>query len=240
MDAMNKIYIFDEWNKIVQSYQNTNHRIANDVYDNLIHIYSNSDRHHHNVKHIEHVITKLLDLFNVYKFKQYDIDICIIAAFFHDIEYNTKKPSDIDTISDEELSSIYAGIELKKIGFDESFISDVSNLILLTSNHKANEHINIDILLQNIFADADMAILGEDSFLYTQYSDAIKSEYNEINPEAFILGRKNFLIKLSKLKTIFLTDYMNELYNDQAHFNIETEIKELNRLYVELLTKTEV
>jgi predicted metal-dependent HD superfamily phosphohydrolase len=81
-----------------------------------------------------------------------------------------------------------------------------------------------------------MAILGEEPFLYVQYSDAIKEEYKNIDPETFILGRKNFLFKLYKHKTIFLTEYMNELYNDQAHSNIDNEINDLNKLYVELLT----
>jgi predicted metal-dependent HD superfamily phosphohydrolase len=163
-----------------------------------------------------------------------------MAAFFHDVEYNVKKPSDVtNVISDEELSAMYANNALKQIGFDDDFINDVSNLILLTQLHKVNNSINIDPLLQSIFIDADMAILGEEPFLYTQYSDAIREEYKNINPETFILGRKNFLSKINKHKTIFLTEYMNELYNDQAHSNIENEIKDLNRLYVELLTAPE-
>ena len=160
-----------------------------------------------------------------------------MGAFFHDIEYNAKKPSDMgNAISDEDLSAMYAVDSLKHIGFDDAFTNDVSNLISLTAQHKPNESLEIDPLLQSVFIDADMSILGEEPFLYGIYSDAIREEYKHIDRETFILGRKNFLTKLSKHKTIFLTEYMNELYNEQAHSNIENEIKDLNRLYVDLLT----
>lgn len=234
---MGKIFLFEQWNSVLKSCPTTDYNASKSVYDQLVTIYTGDDRHHHGIKHITHYVTRLRDLFSVYQFNSTEIDKCIMGAFFHDVEYNTKKPSDsTNIISDEELSAMYARNALKQIGFDEDFITDVSNLILLTESHKPNESLNIDPLLQSIFIDADMAILGEEPFLYIQYSDAIKEEYKNIDPETFILGRKNFLTKLYKHKTIFLTEYMNELYNDQAHSNIDNEINDLNKLYVELLT----
>lgn len=236
---MNKITLFNEWFKIINA-DNTLDKIkAMEMYDALIFEYSTESREHHNTKHIEHVLNKLSELFTIYTFTQYEMDTCIMAAFYHDIVYNPLKPDTV-IIPDEYQSAEYAERSMRLIGFSEDFITDVKLLIMLTEMHVVNEDINIDVLLQKVFIDSDMAILGEDPFLYNQYSDGVIEEYKEVDRETFYLGRKNFLVKLSKHKTIFFTEYMNQLYNDQAHANIETEIKKMNSMYVELLTNPEV
>ena len=236
---MTKITLFNEWSKIINADNSLDKIKAREMYDALIIEYSSESREHHNTKHIEHVLNKLNELFTIYTFTQRDMNACIMAGFYHDVVYNPVKPDTL-IIPDEYQSAEYAERSMRLIGFSEDFINDVKLLIMLTEMHAVNEDITIDTLLQKVFIDSDMAILGEDPFLYNQYSDGVIEEYKDIDHETFILGRKNFLTKLSKHKTIFFTEYMNHLYNDQAHANIETEIKKMNSMYVELLTKTEV
>lgn len=236
---MTKITLFNTWSKIINADNSLDKINARKMYDALIIEYSHESREHHNTKHIEHVLRKLEELFTIYTFTQHEMDICIMAAFYHDVVYNPVKPDTV-IISDEYQSAKYAERSMKLIGFSEDFITEVKSLIMLSEMHVVNEDIEINALLQKVFIDSDMAILGEDPFLYNQYSDGVIEEYKEIDHETFILGRKNFLVKLSKHKSIFFTEYMNQLYNDQAHANIESEIKKMNSMYVELLTKPEV
>lgn len=239
---MPKVFLFTEWNRAVSHFTDQHDINAIHTYDELVRIYSSENRSHHNLKHIEHMINMLMELFGIYKFSQEDKLACVFATFFHDVVYRIKKPNEPDVYTDEELSAQYA---IKKLsGFihnSPEFIEKVANLIRLTHSHKTNElYDDIDNMLQEVFIDADMAILGAKDFLYEQYSNGIKEEYHEIDHETFISGRKNFLMKLMKQKAIFLTEYMNQLYNDQVHSNIRNEIIELDRWYVELLTSTEV
>lgn len=237
---MPKIFLYTTWNRVISNFTDPTDNAVREVYDNLIEIYSAEDRYHHNLKHIEHMITVLMELFTIYKYTQEDQNACILAAFFHDYIYKIKKPNDPQVYSDEELSAEHAIKSLNRIIKNSpDFIEKVANLIRLTHSHKPNLAFDIDHTLQEVFIDSDMAILGADDFRYEQYSKGIIEEYQDVDNETFISGRKNFLMKLMKEKAIFLTEYMNQLYNDQAHMNIRTELMALDRWYVEILTNTE-
>jgi predicted metal-dependent HD superfamily phosphohydrolase len=237
---MPKIFLYTTWNRVISSFTDPTDNAVREVYDNLIEIYSAEDRYHHNLKHIEHMITVLMELFTIYKYTQEDQNACILAAFFHDSIYKIKKPNDPQVYSDEELGAEHAIKSLNRIIKNSpDFIEKVANLIRLTHSHKPNLAFDIDHTLQEVFIDSDMAILGADDFRYEQYSNGIIEEYQDVDNETFISGRKNFLMKLMKEKAIFLTEYMNQLYNDQAHMNIRTELMALDRWYVEILTNTE-
>jgi len=196
--------------------------------------YGDGKHVYHTLEHVEHMLTKIDELTNIYL---QDKPTLKLATWYHDIYYD---PFNVDArLTNEFFSSVIARRELKELPLtDKTIIYDVEHLILLTKNHKIDLNLLIPKIIQEIFLDADMAILGESPELYKEYSDKLKKEYLNpgILPDSMIYyaKRKEFLRKVAlKNEHIFYTDYMRDHYEEQARRNIIDEFLKLDKLIEE-------
>jgi predicted metal-dependent HD superfamily phosphohydrolase len=238
------ISLTNAWAFAIDQFDNIDPTKASQIYDELITIYSTPDRTYHTTTHIENMIRTIYELLNIYSFDNHNIKKAelIFAAFFHDAIYNPTKHDIIiseDQYSDEILSANIAIKSLKFMGLDNSdSLSRINELILLTDGHQLNPKLHIETLIQEIFIDSDISILGTSEPKYYDYKTGIQAEYVHINFDRFTASRLEFLTHYIKKKAIFNTEYMNQMYNKQAYININGEITELNYINVEELIRT--
>jgi len=198
----------------------------------ILNWYGDGKRVYHTLEHVEHMLSKIDELTNIYL---WDIAILKLATWYHDIYYD---PFNVDgRLTNEFFSSVIARRELSELHLSETIIYDAEHLILLTKKHKIDLNLSIPKTIQEIFLDADMAILGESPELYKGYSDKIEKEYLNPgilpDPVIYYTKRKEFLLKTLKNKHIFYTEYMRNHYEVQARTNMSDEILNLDKLIEE-------
>lgn len=234
----------EAWNYAVNYFPNIDHEKADAVYDEIVLLYMSPDRFYHTIFHIENMIRSIEQILKIYTFKhpeQVKAEL-FFAAFFHDVVYNPQSHDQIiedDYRSDEVLSAEAAIVSLKKMGLEVAeSLEHIYELIILTENHQVDKKAHCPTLQQKIFFDADMSILGDIDPKYDEYKLGCWKEYQHIDPERFIAGRSDFLSHLLDKKAIFYTEYMNQVYGNQAFINIKAELSELDRMNAEALIKS--
>jgi len=237
---MNKDFLRERWLTILSvesSYRSGYTEKYEDLLGKIFKFYEDDKRFYHTIEHVEHMLSKINESIKDYVY-EYGYIIAELATFFHDIYYD---PANINkNPSNEFLSSVIARRELHSINVEEKTICDVENLIRLTETHKVNTQLSIPNYIQEIFLDADMAILGETSEMYREYSDNIAKEYLNVVPNAavYYTKRKEFLSKTLENKNIFYTcgwpgGYFGVKSEAQARLNMKNEIVRLDKLLAE-------
>ena len=196
----------------------------------ILNWYGDGKRVYHTLEHVEHMLSKIDELTNIYL---WDNTTLKLATWYHDIYY---EPANLDDrLSNEFFSAAIARRELSSLQFSENAICDIENLILLSKDHKINTALPIPKTIQEIFLDADMAILGETPEMYENYSTNVACEYvtSGIDLMLYYTKRKEFLLKMLKNEHIFYTDYMRDHYEAQARTNMTDEIVNLDKLIEE-------
>ena len=113
--------------------------------------------------------------------------------------------------------------ELDDLGADNALRSHVVQLVLATKNHAAGGRDYDD----DIFLDADFAILGVPQDEYRAYVRNVRAEYAHLDDATWRTGRGAFLKKTAAAPRIFRTGIFEGEYADQARANIAWELREL-------------
>lgn len=233
---MIKLTLLQAWSFCVDNIPGVKQEQADDVYNEIIKAYSNDNRMYHTSEHLLNMINSIQEMLCIYNFKDFPEKkaILFLATFFHDLYMNFD--ADSPRGKSEHESASMATTLMMHMGISKyTILNSVNHLILLTINHMTDDSMSPDILMQKIFLDADIAILGAEPHKYDTYKDGISYEYAQVDREIFIASRRNFLQQYTEKKAIFYTEYMNQLYLDQVMDNIKCELKELDREYAELL-----
>ena len=203
------------------------------VYNKIVDSYCAPHRYYHTMRHIELMLDKVDEMFNIYHFNEYPskkFAICC-ATFFHDIVYNPQYPQ---KFSDEKLSAELAIKLLKEIGVKSTeTLEQIKELILITKTHKIDESLSIHPSMQSIMIDADMSIMATTQEEYLQYAKDIALEYSFIDERDFREGRRKFLHQILSREAIFNTEYMRQLYEEDARRNIRTEVAVLDKMEID-------
>jgi predicted metal-dependent HD superfamily phosphohydrolase len=173
--------------------------------------YSKSDRHYHNLTHLNSMLTEL----KLHKDKFNNWDTIIFAIVYHDLVYNTLKSDN------EEQSAEVAIKRLTKIAFPEKLITFCGQLILATKKHEPSDPET------NLFTDADLSILGSDPETYKAYSKRIRLEYSIYPDMMYNPGRKKVLTHFLKMDNIYKTNEFSDRYEQNAKTNMQTELDSL-------------
>lgn len=173
--------------------------------------YSKSDRHYHNLAHLNSMLTEL----KPYKDKFDNWDTIIFAITYHDLIYNSLRSNN------EERSAKIAINRLTDISFPEKLITLCGQLILATKKHEPSDPVT------NLFTDADLSILGSDSETYKEYSKQIRREYSIYPDIIYNPGRKKVLTHFLKMENIYKTKEFSDRYELNAKINIQTELNSL-------------
>ncbi|MCE9522482.1 MAG: metal-dependent phosphohydrolase [Alphaproteobacteria bacterium] len=201
------------WRTHVQMLGNFNAEIVGRTFDRLCASYAEPQRHYHTLSHL----TALFDCLELHADEIGEPARLAFAAWYHDIVYDPRRTDN------EAKSAERAMKELDDLGGDSDLRSRVVQLILATKNHLAGGRDYDD----DIFLDADLAILGSTEDVYLKYVHDVRAEYAHVSDAEWKTGRRAFLKKLAVAPRIFRTGIFEGAYGDQARANIAWELTTL-------------
>lgn len=184
--------------------------ITLDEFIDLKNLYLEHHRHYHNWHHI----AKMWGEFDNARHLFLNPLAAEFALFYHDCIYT---PAIVGSCN-EVASYQRAHYVLQKLEVtDVHFIVQVQSNILFEIDDQYENHDSI------LFKEMDYSILGKPHKEYEDYRKHIAKEYSF----ATIEDRRAFLQSLLARKKVFHSQYFHDLYEEQAHENIERELKEL-------------
>jgi len=181
--------------------------------DRLLAAYSSVDRGYHDVRHLEEVLDRLVELLSV-EGAGVDRDALLLAAWFHDAVYD----GDAD---DEERSAELAADALA--GFDTALAAEVARLVRTTAAHRPGE----DDLAGRLLCDADLAILASDPERYADYVAGVRREFAAVSDPEFRKGRAAVLRALLAKPTLFHSEHARSAWEERARANVTRELAAL-------------
>ena len=165
--------------------------------------YAEPHRKYHNVQHLV-VCLEQLDMVS------HEIELpdqVEMAIWFHDVIYDPGK-------SNNEARSAALFYDLSATVMDPEFVDGVVDLILITTH---------DILptsrLQQLVSDIDLASFGCPWDCFLADSVNLRAEFQGTEDD-YKLGKRRFLEALLQRPKVFLTDFFNDRYEQQARENI--------------------
>ncbi len=172
--------------------------------------YTEKHRTYHNLKHLE----ELFSYFDDYKTHLEQPDLVAFSIFYHDIIYNIWK-------KDNEEKSANFALEVLSTLLPKLSLEIIKEQIIATKTHES-EYLDTQYLI-----DFDLAILGQSSEVYQQYSKLIRTEYKLVPSLLYKQGRKKVLQHFIDKPFIYKTDSFIEKYEHQAKTNLKEELNTL-------------
>lgn len=181
--------------------------------DDLAARYEGQDRWYHNKCHIVSVIERIYDLAEVWQWE--DRDRALIAALYHDAVY-------VPGWKNNELqSAILMRGHLQSMDAKPQLYYGVERCILATKDHQPDAKA---ITSSAILIDADLYELATDKYEYN--SRRVRREFGDIEEDAWIEGRKKFLMEFLLRNKIYHLHNQHEL-EVAARTNMENELVRL-------------
>lgn len=185
-------------------------RIIEDVSDYVEQLYEThpSFFRYHNLHHTREVVDIVEDLAVGSAVSSEELELLLIAAWFHDIGYP-------DTIPYHEEKSAEKAVEfLREKNYPSQKIEMVKKLILATKVPQNPEN-----KLEQIMCDADIAYIGKEDFmnridqLREEWKKTIQKEFSDVE---WINENINFLESNS-----FYTEYAKSKFGETRRANLE-------------------
>ena len=175
---------------------------------------------YHNIQHTLDVVTGAQELGDAYRLNEKEIELLLIAAWFHDVGYD-KGP-----IDHEDRSANYAQAYLSKQDFPEEDIVIITSCIMATKMPQAPKTI-----LEKILCDADMSHLGKK--IYWDRCGRIRQEITltrntNMSEQEWVDFELDFISKHH-----YHTPAAKELYDKRKH----KHIRQLNKQKIRLNLK---
>jgi len=176
------------------------------LWKNFVTLYSEENRHYHDLAHIEDCLTKLdswpSQPSNTVR------DGIELAIWFHDIIYDTRRTDN------EESSAALATHYLRGHPLE----IDCHALILAT-RHKQTEGMRAE----EIMCDIDLSVLGSEPDKYRRYAENIRNEYSWVETAEYSEARARVLTNFLNRDNLFQTPYAIAKWEAQARINLEQE-----------------
>lgn len=174
---------------------------------NLLQTKISSNNVYHDVDHTRNVAETAEIIGRASNIGDEDLEIVILAAWFHDIGYIEKVEGH------EELSAKYAEEFLKKENYPQDKINKVKSCILATKVPQ-----NPKNLLEEILCDADLSHLGKKTFKYRNdlFREEFEFYFGRQLSEAEWLKKSIEFLKSHK----FFTEFARREYDKQKERNI--------------------
>ena len=99
-------------------------------------------------------------------------------------------------------------------------VEEVSRLVRLMGGHRVEG----GDLNGAVLSDADLAVLGSDPDTYDTYSQDVRHEFAHVPGERFVAGRIAALEGLLERGSVFRTRAGRDLWEKQAHANLNREL----------------
>lgn len=190
------------------------------IYQQLVKNYK--PRAFHNLSHIAY----MLNMLQIYlsqtdsNCKTKDLAPLILAIFAHDYIYN---PLATDN-KEQSAKALQQQYECHNFAVP---ISAVQTLILATASNK-----EATTELEALISDLNLSILGTfEEDVWKQYNHNIQLEYGEMPHHLYLPKRIETLKNFLNRPRIFQTDFFYTHFENQARYNLNSEIARLKSLY---------
>jgi predicted metal-dependent HD superfamily phosphohydrolase len=183
---------------------------ARPAFDKLLAMYSVGKRAYHNLSHIK----DMLDFLSSHAGEIQGMPQVVLAALFHDAIYDSQAKDN------EERSAALVKELMQPLGLATDHIETIASLVLSTKKHQPLLA-GID---NELFLDADLAILGASPEKYLQYSNSIREEYSWVPESNYIAERKKVLQIFLDRPTLYFTQSVRTVLEARAKENITAEI----------------
>jgi len=180
----------------------------------IVHHYSGKDRHYHNLRHIEDLLSRAA----AYKQQIEDYDVLRFSIWYHDIIYNALRKDN------EAQSAALAEKRLLKTQLASARIQRCVQQIILTQKHNTADQPTDEQYL----IDFDLSILGSSWENYVVYTKNIRREYHWYPAFAYKKGRQKAMLAFLERKRIYQTDAYFGQYEEIARENIRKEVNLLS------------
>lgn len=174
--------------------------------------YTGSNRHYHNLQHLEAMLKGLDDYPGLIGEKA----LLEAAIFYHDIVYNPLRSDN------EHQSGLVAQTLLTSKGMATLKSEKIYSYILATKTHQTGESPDADL---DLLLDLDLAILGTAPENYSVYTQQIRKEYWMYPGPVYRAGRRKAMARFLEQPRIFKTDFYYERWEETARRNIEAELR---------------
>ncbi|WP_217134733.1 DUF4031 domain-containing protein [Leucobacter chinensis] len=183
--------------------------------DELIDRWAEPHRAYHTLTHLEDVLLALDQL----SIRGEAIAVeTLLAAWFHDAVYTGRGNRD------ERDSAGLAVARLDSAGLDPQLSKLVGELVIETIPGGAGAAGNEGA---RHLLDADLAIFAAPTSRYTEYREAVRSEYAHVPEDQFREGRSRILDAYLERERIYATVPAHELWEGRARANLAAEVKAL-------------
>lgn len=197
------------WKRSQSSDGNTD---AEAVYGEVLDYYSESGRHYHTPKHIEHCLAQ----FDLAAGEMDDADAVEMAIWFHDLIFK------VDA-RDNELQSAKRFTELAAHSMDAEFKAKVHDLIMATAPPRIPKTNDEKFML-----DIDLSSFGLPWDDMLRDSMAVRKESPGLSDEEFFPGQRAFLESLVNREHFYFTEFFRTRMEETARDNIQRYLKQLS------------
>jgi len=171
--------------------------------------YSEPHRAYHTLRHIEHC----LDEFEAVRQEARDPVAVEMALWYHDAIYDTRRRDN------EELSAVLAEQTAAAAGLSPAFGRRVGDLIRVSTHKKSAADPD-----GRLFADVDLAILGQEPEAFTEYERQVRQEYAWVPEPEFRAARAKILEVFLDRFSVFATPAFVDKYEKQARLNLTASL----------------
>lgn len=179
----------------------------------LVDAYASPGRYYHTLEHIHQVLA----IVQRFQDSATAPDLIKLAVWFHDVVYDA-------TAKDNEQRSVDCARDwLQALHVPTRDLDTISRLIFSTQRHEPV----IDTIDNQIFLDADLAILSAETPHYWQYAIAIRQEYAWMTEAQYRLGRRDVLEQFLQREFVYFTAPMRTTAETTARANLTAEIAQL-------------
>jgi predicted metal-dependent HD superfamily phosphohydrolase len=200
----------DRWIQLWRQITATGNVIVS--YQELVSLYSQPDRHYHNLRHIAECLAQF-DSARRLACQPVAVEL---AIWFHDAIYDTHAQDN------EEKSAELARQRISEAGGDKSLCASVATLILATKVHDASLHPDAPLIV-----DVDLSILGQTDERFQEYEAQIRREYDWVLETIFAAKRAEILERFLERDRIYTTDEFFVKYEQQARINLQNSLCKL-------------
>ncbi|MDH1375752.1 metal-dependent hydrolase [Acinetobacter junii] len=179
------------------------------IFNKLIAAYSEKQRAYHTLQHLYECLV-FLDLIRADLNDAYAV---ALALWFHDAVYDPQA-------KDNELKSAELFEQYLSQDLSIDIVQKIKRWILATQMHKATDELDLQFLL-----DIDLAILAASPERFAEYEQQIQQEYAWIDPDIYLIKRKQVLAHFYQTEPLYQTEYFQHSFEQRAKMNLKNIIE---------------
>ncbi|MFW1837090.1 metal-dependent hydrolase [Acinetobacter gyllenbergii] len=174
------------------------------VFNKLIAAYSEKQRAYHALQHLY----ECLALFDTIRADLNDGHAVALALWFHDAVYDPQA-------KDNELKSAELFEQYLAQDLPNDIVQKIKRWIVATQKHASTDELDLQFLL-----DIDLAILAASLERFTEYEQQIQQEYAWVDPDVYLIKRKEVLAHFYQTEPLYQTEYFQQNFEQRAKGNL--------------------